>query len=164
MEAKQINDKIFEVIPKGNKEKDLLAPWFKLSKNFNMDTDLSSIFSRYIVFYLNVITSGDENGFISSSTIHSIGSDIGMNTKIIEASLKELVRLNMVFKIKNGSYQVNPLHINKKQNVKDSNSIIRNVQNNQTIMNNPVFNVSPSASLLQQLLAKGKEMNDLNQL
>lgn len=157
-EAKQVSDTVYELIPKSNnREKDLLAPWFKISRNFDINDPTASLFSRYIVFYLRVITSGDDEGFITTNTMMSIGKELTMETKGIENSIKELVRLNMLFKIKNGHYQVNQKHLNKKQNVKESNASIKsqNIQNN--IVNNNISDSivvnNPSVKLMDKLIA-----------
>jgi hypothetical protein len=163
IEAKQISDKHFEIIPKGSKPKDLLHPWYKLSSRFEMHDPTKSLFTKYIAFYLTVITSGNEDGYITTDIIMNISKSFNIGKDTTENCIKDLVHVGMMFKLKRGSYQINPLHLNKKSNVEDSNALVKKSQNIQ-IVNNYNFPAGEDKPLIERLLAKGKEMNDLNQL
>jgi len=132
------------------REPDEMAPWSKISNKFKVLNSNKSLFTRYISFYSTLITSGDDNGYITTSTILEIGKMFEISKEKVEDCIKDLVDTTILLKIKRGIFQVNPEYSNKKKTKEESNALIkssRNVQNNQTNVNGdlntgPVTNIN----------------------
>jgi len=162
-DVKKVNEDTYKVVKNQPKPKDLLAPWHKISLGFEIGDPTELLFTRYVAFYLNVITSGDDNGYITTNIIMLIAEKLKMKKDSTEDCIKGLMKLNMLFKIKRGLYQINQKHLNKKQSVVESNAIIEKQKKNipQVNIQNNYYGMSLKDILLTKHEDNVKRLKDL---
>jgi len=141
---------------------DPLFPYIKKATKYKIENPIT-LFSRYVAFYSTLISSGSDQNIITTDNIITIGKQYNLGRDTVENCIKDLIAIEELIKVKRGIYMLNPKHISGGRTAAASRELIekaQNIQNNQTIINNPVFNISSQSSLMEKLLIKNSEFND----
>lgn len=165
--TKDGNKTIIE-LSKNKAEKDPNYPYIKKSIEYRIENP-NTLFGRYIAFYSAVQASGGSQNMITTETIMTIGLHYNLSKNIIEKSIKELVTLNELIKVKRGIYMINPRHISGGRTPEASRELINtadNIQNIQTQNNNSnnTTVVVANHALLRSILGDNFDLKNIKKI